>query len=233
MTKGAFACALNYIDDRLIAKAISNSLTGVIPGRKRINLACLRKPAIVAACFALALVMVIGVFKLFQKGKNYDPGFSVISNQPQINYSVAVSTESRSFDVNEDIPIIVHVGSGGLGDSIEELKIWSESVNIRIKDNDPLILRAESNDFESAQFEFDKSVYYKENKKVDDLPYKLPVSLVVFKTGDNVLGQIDITVQLSGTGFHQAQTVTLYYSIRGARIAFSTVSAEDADSYLY
>lgn len=232
MTKGAFAYALNYIDERFIAKAISYNASGVFSGRKRFDWACLRKPAIAAACFALVLVLAIGAFIHFHKGKNDNHGIQVISSQPQINYSVAVTAEKSVYDVNDDIPIMIHVGSGGLEDSIEELRIWSVSEGIRIKGDDPLVLRAENGDFESTQFEFDKSVYYKEKKAVDDLPYKLPVSLVILKTGDNVLGQIDITVQLSGAGFHQAQTVTLYYSIRGAKIAFSTVSAEDADSYL-
>lgn len=231
MTKGDFACALTYIDESYIAKAISNSLTGVIPERKRIDWACLRKPAIVAACFALALVMVIGVFKLFQKGKNDDLGFNVISSDPQINYSVAVSAESRIFDVNEDIPIMIYVGTGSDAAGVNKMEIWSYSEHVRLKGDDPLVLTAENGDFEGIQFMFDKSVIYKENKTLEDLPYKMPITLGVNKTDENVLGQIDITVKQSGGGFEQAKTVTLYYSIRGAKIAFSTVSAEDADNY--
>ena len=231
MTKGAFACALNYIDDSFIAKAISSNVSAASSERKRFNWACLRKPAIVAACFALALVMVIGVFNHFHKDKNDNLGIHVISSEPQINYSVGVSTERHIFDINEDIQIFVHVGSGGLEDSIEELRIWSVSEGVRIKGDDPLVLRAENGDFQSRQFEFDDAVRYKEDKKVEDLPFIMPITLVVNRTNDNVLGQIDITVQQSGTGFRQAKTVTLYNSIRGSRIAFSTVSTEDAAGF--
>ena len=231
MTKGAFAYALNYIDERFIAKAISYNASGVFSGRKRFDWACLKKPAIAAACFALALVMAIGVFNHFHKDKNDNHGIQVISSQPQISYSIGVSTERHIFDINEDIQIFVHVGSGGLEDSIEELRIWSVSEGIRIKGDDPLVLRAENGDFQSRQFEFDNAVRYKEDKKVEDLPYIMPVFLVVYNDIDQDAGQVDISVKLSGTGFDQAQTVTLYYSIRGAKIAFSTVSAEDAAGF--
>lgn len=231
MTKGAFACALNYIDDSFIAKAISSNVSAASSERKRFNWACLRKPAIVAACFALALVMVIGVFNHFHKDKNDNLGIHVISSDPQINYSVAVSAESRIFDVNEDIPIMIYVGTGSDAAGVYKMEIWSYSEHVRLKGDDPLVLTAENGDFEGVQFMFDKSVIYKENKTLEDLPYKMPITLGVNKPDENVLGQIDITVQQSGGGFEQAKTVTLYYSIRGAKIAFSTVSAEDADSY--
>ena len=228
MTKGAFAYALNYIDERFIAKAIGDNVSSVFSGRKRFDWACLRKPAIAAACFALASVLAIGAFIHFHKGKNDNFGIQVISSEPQINYSVAVTAEKTVYDVNDDIPITIHVGASGV--DVEKMEIWSDSENIRLKGDDPLVLTAENGDFEGSWFEFDNSVKYKENKAIEDLPYKMPIALVVNKLEENVLGQIDITVQQSGTGFSQAKTVTLYYSIRGAKIVFSTVSAEDADS---
>ena len=230
MTKGAFAYALNYIDERFIAKAIGDNVSSVFSGRKRFDWACLRKPAIAAACFALASVLAIGAFIHFHKGKNDNFGIQVISSEPQIDYSVAVTAEKTVYDVNDDIPITIHVGASGV--DVEKMEIWSDSENIRLKGDDPLVLTAENGDFERTQFEFDKSVYFKENKTPEDLPYKLPIALVVINPAENASGQTDITVQLSGIGHCRARTVTLYYSIRGDRIAFSTVSAEDADSYL-
>lgn len=183
-------------------------------------------PAAACVCIAIGIVLILKHSGTIIKD---DTGLSVLTSEPKILYSVAVTAEKSIYDINDSIPLTIHVGTGGISEYVDKMEIWSESEHVRLKGEDPLILTAENGDFKGIWFEFDKSVLYKEDKTVEDLPYQLPIELVVYKADENVLGHIDITVRQSGIGFSQGKTVTLYYSIRGTRIAFSTVSAQDAD----
>lgn len=108
--------------------------------------------------------------------------------------------------------------------------ILSVSEDLRFKEGSPILLRAENGDYSGSQLIFDDSVFYKEDKTLEDLPFNTTLFFAAENWGEQACGQVDIIVRIPGTGFHEEKTLTLYYSIKGSSIAFSTKSEEAADS---
>lgn len=230
MTRGMFIDALSDIDERFIIKAISNEVlprtcskqSGWIPALKAL---------VASACLSLVLIITIVASRHFIKERNTESGIELISNDPQILYCVAITSERNIYSIDEDIPVTIHIGTGREGAYVDEIIILSVSEDLIFREGNPILLRAENGDYSGSQLIFDDSVFYKEDKTLEDLPFNTTLFFTAENGGEQISGQVDIIVKISGTGFHEEKAVTLYYSINGSSIAFSTKSEEDAGSY--
>ena len=215
MTRETFAYALNYIDEGYIEKAVSYGR-----GRERLPM---KKPVFAYVCIALALILAAGAIGLILKGGS--AGVSVISSQPEICYYAAATLESTTFGTDEEIPVTIRLGTDSIALGVDEITITYESEHLDIKEGCPIVLRADNGDYKGEQLMLSDFRIVKE-RSVEELPYKLPLTLTV-KSGAEGEGQIDITVMMTGVGFSQGRTVTLYYTIDGSVITFSSDTAKD------
>ncbi|MBO4563021.1 MAG: hypothetical protein J5772_05370 [Clostridia bacterium] len=220
MTRETFAYALNYIDEGYIEKAVSYGR-----GRERLPM---KKPVFAYVCIALALILAAGAVGLIIKGGG-SAGVSVISGDPQILYYAAATLEKTTYGTDEEIPVIIRLGTDSIGEYVDEMTISYESKHLCVKEGDPVVLRADNGDYDGAQLVLSDHLKPDKKRSVEELPFRLPLTLTV-KSGAEGEGQIDITVMMTGVGFSQGRTVTLYYKIDGSVITFSSDTAKDAHS---
>lgn len=209
MTTGTFSDALDKMEERFIEEASGYNAekAGKKPRARMISL-------IAAACAVLLLASGAVAWAV----KKSEAG--TVTSQPDILYFVALTWERESYDAGETIPVTLRVGAGDIG--VSELKIWSYSDGMRLSSGDPMYLYAENGDFDPHDFTLRYPDYkvHKDGRitaKVEELPFTLPLGLCAIAQND-CSGSINISVKLSGVGFSQRKTVSLFYEIKDGRV---------------